>query len=61
MTVHRPKLRTAAERANGTRLPRVNLRVTHEMARRLKEKARQENRSVNGIVRRAIMRLFKGE
>jgi hypothetical protein len=61
MTVRRPKMRTAVEKANGIRLARVNLRVTQDMARRLRERARQENRSVNGIVRRAIVKLFKGE
>jgi uncharacterized protein (DUF1778 family) len=61
MSVRRPKLRTATEKTNGTRLARVNLRVTHEMAHLLKEVARRENRSVNGIVRRAIVRLFKSQ
>jgi len=55
----RPKLRTAAEASRGDRLPRINLRVTKDMLRRLKEKAQLTNRSVNSVCRRAIAELLK--
>ena len=55
----RPKLRTAAEASRGDRLPRINLRVTKDMLRRLKEKAQLTNRSVNSVCRRAITKLLK--